>query len=89
MIDKQKGFKTEQEKEIKLNRAGRRKEAKPAHHNVFTKKYKTQKTRNKAWELFLGPVAYAEERRQIKQIIKRIRDKKREESKKNKESVNA
>ena len=72
-------IKPKEQPEIKLNRAGRRKKDKAIHHNIFTKKYKSLRAREAAWEIFLGPQRYAAEQKYLRRVYKEYKAKKQEE----------
>ena len=65
----------ENKPEVILNRQQRRSAARSINHNVYTKKYKSKKSAEKAWENFVGAVAFAELKKQMR-AAKRLKDRK-------------
>ena len=65
---------------LRPNRATRRHMMKRTHHNVFTKKYKNDRTLEAAWRMFLGDKEY-KRRKKLFREAKLIEEKKAEEAK--------
>lgn len=59
--------------ELRYNRATRRRLAHPLHHNIYTKKYKSKKHREKAWLSFLGLEEYIQVKRVQKAFLKKAK----------------
>lgn len=72
----------------KFNRATRRRLQKAVHHNVFTKKYKSKKSLEAAWRMFLGEKEYIEFKKIQKQLAKQMKNTQTEQKEQKQELLN-